>query len=464
MGRKGVVVVGRNDHEFALSGETCFRNRGGTMKTTTVFRWAVQAVAALAIAGASAGEPSIGQVSVRQRWPWSRLVDIDYVLSCDSTQRVDVAVKAYDGDTPLHLPASSFAGDIYEVGRGPHRMVWDPTATCCTNSGVLTNFRVTLTPVRPPVYLIVNLDRSLNDSRLFEYVYPDDSRLVTDKRGGRVWYGVTNDAAYMTTKLVLRRISPGTFEMGSPPDEIGRETLGFCFEDRHKVVLTRPFYIGVFEVTQEQWRRVMGSEWTSCFTNVQYAATRPVDSMSYDAVRGTDLGTRWPAGNEVDATSFMGQLRAKTGLGTFDLPTEAQWEYACRAGTTTALYSGTDLVSPDFDTNLCALARYKFNGGEAGRSVTTEKGTARVGSYRPNAWGLYDMHGNLFEWCMDWYTGHLGFAPVKDPVGALSGSGRILRGGCYKHIAAYSRAAFRPAMPSSSCYFDYGFRVALPLP
>ncbi len=434
------------------------------MKKETAIKILSGMIVALTAWNAFSGAPEIRQVCVRQRWPWSRLVDIDYVVACDSTQRVDVAIKAHDGDATLDLPASSFAGDIYEVGRGPHRIVWDPTATCCTNCGVLTNFRVTLTPVRPPVYLIVNLGRSLNDSRLLEYIYPDDARLVMDERGDRVWYGVTNDAAYMTTKLVLRRICPGTFEMGSPPDEIGRETLGFCFEDRHNVALTRPFYIGVFEVTQEQWYRVTGTWWPSCFTNALYAATRPVDSMSYDAVRGIDLGTRWPADNAVDVSSFMGLLRAKTGIDTFDLPTEAQWEYACRAGTATAIYSGTDLAASDFDTNLCALARYKFNGGDADRSVTTARGTARVGSYRPNAWGLYDMSGNLFEWCLDWYVGHLGTDLVTDPVGAPSGTGRILRGGCYKHIAAYSRSAFRPPMPPASCYCDYGFRVALPLP
>mgnify|MGYP001472176622 CR=1 FL=1 len=434
------------------------------MITATVITRTVKAVAALAVMSAAATEPSVSQVNVRQRWPWSRLVDIDYVLSCDNTQRVDVAVKAYDGDTPLNLPASSFAGDIYEVGRGPHRIVWDPTVTSCTNSGVLTNFRVTLTPVRAPVYLIVNLERSLDDSRLLEYVYPDDPRLVTDGRGERVWYGVTNDTAYMTAKLVLRRVSPGRFKMGSPSEEIGRETLGFCFEDQHDVVLTRPFYIGVFEVTQEQWCRVMGSGGLSHFTNVQYCATRPADSMSYDAVRGAELGARWPADNEVDAASFIGQLRAKTGLDTFDLPTEAQWEYACRAGTETAINGGTDLVRAESDPNLDLLGRYMSNGGDADGNATTAQGTARVGSYRPNAWGLYDMHGNLFEWCLDWYSGHLGTAPVTDPVGAPAGSGRVLRGGCYKHIAAYSRSAFRPAMPSSSCYWDYGFRVALPLP
>ena len=434
------------------------------MKTATTIKRAVAATAVLAALNALATEPTINQVNVRQRWPWSRSVDIDYVLSCDSTQRVDVAIKAYDGDTPLHLPPASFAGDIYEVARGPHRIVWDPTATSCTNSGVLTNFRVSLTPVRPPVYLIVNLDRTLDDGGLIEYIYPGDPRLVTGGRCDRVWYGVTNDTQYMTTKLVLRRVSPGTFKMGSPAAEVGREQGGFCFEDQHEVCLTRPFYIGVFEVTQEQWYRVTGTWWPCEFTNVQYRATRSVDSMSYDAVRGTAMGANWPVDGTVDPSSFMGQLRAKTGIDTFDLPSEAQWECACRAGAATALNNGTDLASFDADTNLCVLGRYQSNGGDADRNVSTAQGTASVGSYMSNAWGIYDMHGNLFEWCLDWYTGHLGFDPVTDPVGAPSGTGRILRGGCYKHVAAYSRSAFRPPMPSSSCYGDYGFRVALPLP
>jgi len=260
---------------------------------------------------------------------------------------------------------------------------------------------------------------------------------------------------YKTTKLVLRRIQPGTFTMGSPVGEVGRSS----YEDQHEVTLTKPFYMGVFEVTQRQWELVMGSK-PSYFSNVSYYQTRPVENVSYNDIRGSSAGAGWPNSSAVDASCFLGKLRAKTGLEDFDLPTEAQWEYACRAGTTTALNSGKNLTSTGSDANMAEVGRYWYNGGSSYSSgVDTSGATAKVGSYQPNAWGLYDMHGNVWEWCLDWWTSSLSSA--TDPVGAASGSARSYRGGGWVNFANNCRSAYRNGYYNPSDRINgIGFRLS----
>ena len=241
-------------------------------------------------------------------------------------------------------------------------------------------------------YLVIDLSGGPNAAS-----YPVSN--LTDIPSG----GWTDE--YKTTKLVLRRIDPGTFAMGAPTGEAGRSTYD---KAPHEVTLTHPYYIGVFELTQRQWELVMGNR-PSLFTNSTVYATRPVECVSYNHIRGANLGAWWPQMNAVDETSFMGKLRAKTGR-LFDLPTEAQWEYACRAGTATALNSGKNLsAATGVDANMAEVGRYYYNSGSFDNSYdyggTEETGTAKVGSYLPNAWGLYDMHGNVDEVCLDWYDG-----------------------------------------------------------
>ncbi len=262
---------------------------------------------------------------------------------------------------------------------------------------------------------------------------------------------------YKTTKLVLRRIPAGTFIMGSPSEELGR----LDNETRHQVTLTQDFYMGVFPVTQRQWERVMG-DWPSHFNNADYRDARPVERVSYNMIRGSSAGSRWPADNEVDANSFMGRLRARTGRA-FDLPTEAQWEYAGRAGTTTALNSGKNLTNTGECPNMSEVGRYSYNhpdGYSSSGSVGTEGGTAKVGSYPANAWGLYDMHGNVWEWCLDWYGSYPG--TVTDPKGPSSGSLRVRRGGCWSVNARYCRSAIRGTRFPGNAINTFGFRAVLP--
>ena len=247
---------------------------------------------------------------------------------------------------------------------------------------------------------------------------------------------------FKTTKLVLRRVEPGSFMMGSPSSEPGR--LGD--EVRREVTLTRPYFFGVFEVTQRQWELVMGRQ-----PSRRAGAAHPVESVSYDDIRGGDCGARWPESDTVDPDSFVGRLRARTGIDAFDLPTEAEWEYAARAGSGTSLTTGEDMASTQSDPGLGEVGRYAGNrGGET---------HAEVGSYKPNAWGVYDVQGNVFEWCLDRHGGVRAEA-ATDPVGAEKGDLRVLRSGAWLFMASSCRLANRVGKNSHKADATIGLRLA----
>lgn len=257
---------------------------------------------------------------------------------------------------------------------------------------------------------------------------------------------------FKTVRLLLRRIGAGSFAMGSPAGELGR----YRDETLHPVTITCPYFIGVFPVTQRQWELAMGRR-----TSPVPGDTRPADRISYTAVRGASAGSAWPADGNVDPGSFLGVLRAKTGID-FDLPTEAQWEHACRAGTTTALNSGKDLSDAVACPEVAEVGRCPQNIYD-GRCGSQQHNTG-VGEYLPNAWGLYDMHGNVWEWCLDWYAPYPG-TPATDPVGPPGGTTRVLRGGNWGYPARDHRSARRHgAPPGYDAYSGYGFRVACPVP
>lgn len=254
--------------------------------------------------------------------------------------------------------------------------------------------------------------------------------------------GGFNTSEYKLSKLVLRRIEQGTFTMGSCDEESNRP---------HVVRFTKPFYCGIFEVTQAQFELVMGYN-PSEFTG----SMRPVEQICWDVIRGNSITYDWPTQTDVDPNSFMGRLMVRTGMK-FDLPTESQWEYACRAGTTSNFNNGRDSTRA-----MKTLGRYDDNRLD-GRGGYSEHTT--VGSYEPNAWGLYDMHGNVWEWCLDW-LGDLEVASnLTDPVGPSSGSNRVLRGGGWGFFAPYCASSFRSGSLSTHEYANscIGFRLVAPL-
>jgi formylglycine-generating enzyme required for sulfatase activity len=241
-------------------------------------------------------------------------------------------------------------------------------------------------------------------------------------------------------------IAPGTFVMGSPTNEALRESFGLD-ESQHVVTISQGFWMEKYLVTQGNYRTVVGSN-PSYFTG---DLNRPVEQVSWN-----------------DATNYCAVRTAQEQAAglipanyAYRLPTESEWEYACRAGTTTAFYLGSGLHSGQANFN----GQYEYDatvGQIPNPRGVDDDTTTPVGSYAPNGWGLYDMIGNVWEWCQDWY-GAYPAGSVTDPQGAVSGSFRVMRGGSYFFYAQHCRSAQRSRYNPSSSGVIIGFRVVLAL-
>ncbi len=223
-------------------------------------------------------------------------------------------------------------------------------------------------------------------------------------------------------------LAPGTFTMRAPLDELGRYSAD---HKEHQVSLTKGFYMQATEVTQGQWEAVMGSNpsfYDTCGPNC------PVEMVTWDEIQ-----------------EFISKLN-QSGEYTYMLPTEAQWEYAARAGSNTAFANGVIVeTGPDYDPNLDAIGWYFYN---------SDGKTHPVAQKIPNAWGLYDMHGNVVERCQDWYDPYFGSADfVTDPAGPSTGKTRVVRGGSWAVHAASCRSAARGSYYPGDTLATIGFRL-----
>lgn len=376
-------------------------------------------VAALLWQLAFAAAPEVRNVKAMQQYPWGK-VYIGYdvigdVAAASPDKKAALKIVAADRVTgkTYKADARALSGDI-DVSEGMHNVVWD-----ISMQGIKLNSEYVSLIVAyewNPLYVEIDVSSGANASS-----YP--VTYLTERKGS---YRLSN-------KLLFRRIEPGSIPT-------------------RNATITKPFYIGVYEVTQGQYEKVMGSN-PSCWKDGDLGSARPVERVSYKMIRGSSKGAQWPASSEVDADSFIGRLRAKTGIAELDLPTEAQWEYACRAGTTSDYNNGGSSES-----SLNNLGRYYGNYEEGSLSYVHEH--TIVGCYQPNAWGLYDMHGNVSEWCLDWFSSS-GILSGDDPCGPLSGTHRVTRGGSYCNTAAGCTSSARKEMTPGDVINDCGFRIAI---
>jgi len=253
-----------------------------------------------------------------------------------------------------------------------------------------------------------------------EKLIPSDSRMPGFREKVTAMPGPKKAETYDLgggVKLEMILIRPGSFMMGSDKGYSDEKPV-------HKVKITKPFYMGKFEVTQAQYQAVMGSNPSSFKGEVNL----PVETVNWN-----------------DCQEFLKKLNEKIPGKDFRLPTEAEWEFACRAGSITEYCFG------DSENNLGEYAWFASNSGQK---------THPVGGKKPNAWGLYDMHGNVWEWCNDYFGDkYYESIPAEDPKGADSGALRILRGGSWYFDPRICRSALRFRYDPPGCHVNFGFRV-----
>lgn len=439
----------------------------------------------LSLAAVAFGEATVTDVSLRQRWPWGREVDVYFTVR-GATEPIAVRPTFTVGGEPLAVADSALGGDRAGLVSGLHHLVWTPSAADFGDRTKLLDVKVSLAPAPMPLYAIYDLTDA-GTPQGPTYVFEDDLRAGKwgtweenkyDYINSVIWTGVTEDMNYKTNKLVLRYVPPttsaawlahagvDTYQMGTPTDTPSKDSDGTTYvydvpncSPQQTVKLTQGFWLGVFEVTQAQYAEITGL-WPSWFSNTTVRANRPVESVPYSTFRGSKAGYLWPSnGHAVASNSFLGKLRKRTGAA-FDLPTEAQWEYACRAGSTDIRYG----VDKEISRSWWSGASWNYQNG-----ALANTGTAAVGSYAPNAWGFYDMLGNVWEFCLNgWST----YADAKvagtDPIGpTVDSDTRVIRGGPYYEYSSRSTAPCRASGAGSnvnryeSSY--YGFRVCLPM-
>lgn len=313
---------------------------------------------------------TVTDVSAHQRWPWNNLIDIDFTIggaSADATFKIDV--KATYANGTQTLIAKRFATDPVVKG-GENRITWDIGLDCPNFKADDLRVAVTATPFTngtDGAWMIIDLSGGKNATS-----YP--VRYTTTPPEHTLGAA---DEPCQTTEMWLKRIKGGSFM--------------FCAGDvdpgYFRVNLTKDYYMGIFECTQQQWAQVTGN-WPSSFSNTAYRASRPCDELAMQGIYGH---FRWPMERDPTSGSFIGKMRSRTGLASFSLPTEGQWEWANRCGYKRG-------CNPAYKNS-----EIRYGQSENGMDYASgpENGTAYVGTYPANPWGLYEMFGNVWEALLD---------------------------------------------------------------
>ena len=436
------------------------------------------------LASASLHAAVIQQVIVRQQWPWSTDVKVEYKLA-EVTSPVDISVKAFNGETELPLPASAITGDLYGISEsGIGQFIIDPVKAFGNQKVAIADFRVELevsdsasniNEVIYRVYCLTNTTyRDITKKEILngEFgTYETDyskfgSGFTTPWSDVVVWTAVTNDLKYMTTHLVMRKI-PATNQVW----QIG----GYRGFDQHWVKLTEEYFIGVFPVTVEQDRLMNGGDASD--SPLTEADALPKGQMNIVYTRGTRSPSSdseysmenheavfWPTNSyvhDVCAAFVLGKMRNRFHID-FDLPSDAQWEVACRAGTVgDVLYNGKELS--------------QANSEELGW-VTSNSGSTfhRVGLKAPNPFGLYDLYGNALEVlpCLPAVDqpdkGGTADNPKIDPLSAVTtkNDANVKRGGSafmsYEYANSSARNQWYSWGQNDSDTAKIGYRVVVP--
>lgn len=408
-----------------------------------------------------AADPVVLSVDVRQNWPWDTSVKVVYDLFGTVGKGAAISVTARNGQQPLVIPAEALSGELVAYSDGLH--VFSIDASKIVGAGaVLADFSVSLSAIAT----------ELSENDVFYKVLDLTSGAVTDVTRGDlmggtlgsvvtnyslissyfakvpedqvlIWTEPASNDVYKTSKVVMRRCAPGTFVMG-----VGNApNVG--------VTLTREFFIGIFEMTQSQCERLIPGKKPWYFTEATSAPTRPAGNLTFSDLRGGDAakGGKWPVDYDlsVNEGTYLAALRALTHDDGWDLPTEAQWEYAARATTTTFYNTGYDA---NVASILNTIARNSNNSGTPTAESDATVGTAKVGSYPPNAWGIYDCHGNVWELVRDRYAATI--TGGTDPVGAGAEvedvRQRVCKGGGYLSGHGNMQAGIRQRLSWSRCY------------
>ena len=374
-----------------------------------------------------------------------------------------------------HIQKVSPDSDVWKKvsGKSEYTIVWTPCQDWPDHVVPANGARVKLTAWalnNTPDYMVVDISAAAQPNT--QRYYPAVEFLPG---------GILANKAYRTTMLVMKKVMAKdvTWTMGSV-EESGR----LANEASHQVTLTNNYYLAVFPTTRLQ-ALPMFSNWEpgAFFKIPEDEGMRPADHVAYNSLRNLDSVSAsdateyyWPRAPKKN--SPIDVIRTMSGLD-FDLPSEAQWEFACRAGNVEGHWGDGSVIkiSGDADENLAKLGRYKMNGGLVDGKVPSAdcpltNGTAVVGSYAPNDWGFYDMHGNVYEWCLDWYASAIGSyngavnVNLEHPEQLLSGavgSERVFRGGSYAQSSKVCRSAARDKMSGStwtiSAQWPVGFRL-----